>query len=57
MSTTTYAATATCAACTDASHGQRMSRHTVSNGWLTYYRCASCAGVSAVHTPRITWMG
>lgn len=54
---TTYAATATCASCADASHGDRMSRHTVSNGWLTYYRCASCAGVSAVHTPRITWMG
>jgi len=50
-------ATTTCTACTQATAGTRMSRHTVSDGWLTYYRCGGCRGVSAVHTPRITWVG
>lgn len=47
----------TCHSCNAAALGQRMSRHQVSTGWVTYYRCAGCRGVSAVHTPRVTWQG
>lgn len=49
-------ATSRCTVCTQAP-GVRLSQHSVGNGWLTYYRCQSCNGVSAVHTPRITWLG
>lgn len=57
MTAITTAATTTCAACA-AGHGEvRMSRHVVSDGWLTYYRCRACNGVSAVHTGRQTWTG
>jgi hypothetical protein len=51
---TTRCATDRCAACTTHA-GEHLSRHVVSNGWITYYRCMACKGVSAVHTPRITW--
>lgn len=54
MSTVTVA---TCHTCRSTELGERMSRHQVSTGWLTYYRCAGCHGVAAVHTPRITWNG
>jgi predicted SprT family Zn-dependent metalloprotease len=53
---TTTIATGRCTTCADHT-GTRLSRHNVSTGWVTYYRCNSCRGVSAVHTPRITWLG
>ncbi len=46
--------TSTCSTC-ETTVGDHLSRHRVSTGWLTYYRCHVCRGISAVHTPRISW--
>lgn len=58
-SPSTPAATVLAASCTACSEhpGERLSRHAVSTGWISYHRCAACAAVRVVQTPRITWFG